>query len=343
VAKTRIAIIGAGVIGRRHAGAIANSEKGELVAIADPFPGAVSIADELRVPCFDDNQAMFKQISPQAVIVATPTEHHMIPTLAALEAGAHVLVEKPITASIEEAEQIIAKSSATDRHVLVGHHRRYYGLVEKARKIVRGGELGKLVAVSGQWNVRKNGAYYEEEWRRKWQAGPILTNLIHEMDTLRYICGETISVMAETSNCVLGYEKEDTAAVIMRFENDALGTFILSDQTSSPWGWEFATGETRAFPKSGQNAIRFMGTKAALDFPNLMLWHHGNELADWNHPIECEQISMPLGDAFLEQINHFVAVIGGGEPRITARDGSNTLRAVLAVYESAQTGKRVML
>ena len=215
--------------------------------------------------------------------------------------------------------------------------------MEKARDIVRSGALGKLVVVSGQWSLRKHDSYYEEDWRKQWQAGPVLTNFIHEMDTLRYICGETTSVMAQTSNLVLGYEKEDAAAVILGFENGALGTFALSDQANSPWGWELATGENPAFPKSGQNAVHFMGIKASLDFPNLKLWHHGGETADWKHQIQCEEINVPLEDAFAAQINHFAAVVEGCEPRVTAQDATNSLRVVLAIFESAKTGKRVNL
>ena len=76
------------------------------------------------------------------------------------------------------------------------------------------------------------------------------------------------SICAETSNEICKWEKEDAAAVILRFMNGTIGTFIISDQATSPWAWEFATGETIFFPHSGQNTLRFMGTIAALDFPN---------------------------------------------------------------------------
>jgi predicted dehydrogenase len=139
-------------------------------------------------------------------------------------------------------------------------------------------------------------------------------------------------------------EKEDAAAMVMRFQSGALGTFVLSDQTASPWAWEFATGETPAFPRSGQNAVRFMGTKASLDFPNLMLWHHGDDTPDWNHVMKGEEIPLDLGNAYARQIAHFCAVISGREePRITAGDATETLRVTLAVFDAARSGTRVML
>jgi predicted dehydrogenase len=340
----RLAIIGGGVIGRRHAGVIDQDPTVELVAIADPAETGKALAADMNVPLYAGAEEMFASEKIDGVIVSTPTELHFPPTMAALEAGAHVLVEKPIMPTVEQAEQVVAKSQERDLQVLVGHHRRYYPQVHKAREIVQSGQLGKLIAVSGQWNARKNVNYYDPDWRKKWQAGPILTNLIHEMDSLRYICGDVESISAEVSHEALNFEKEDAAAMVMRFRNGAIGTFVISDQTASPWAWEFATGETSFFPKTGQNAVRFMGTDAALDFPNLVLWHHRSNVPDWNHVIESEDMPHDLTNAYASQIAHFSAVIRGDEePRITARDGTDTLRATLAVFDAAQAGKRVML
>jgi predicted dehydrogenase len=231
-----------------------------------------------------------------------------------------------------------------ERHVLVGHHRRYYKLVHKTRELIQSGVVGNLVAVNGQWNVRKHTEYFAPNWRRKWQAGPILTNLIHELDLLRYICGEIASLSAETSHQVMHAEKEDAAALVLRFDSGALGTFILSDQTPSPWGWETATGENAAFPRSAQNACKFMGTKACLDFPNLTLWRYPDSDGSWHDAMQPESIDIALGDAYIAQCAHFCAVIQGREtPRISAQDATNTLRATLAVFEAAKSGKRILL
>lgn len=342
--QLRIAIIGAGVIGKRHLAAINNTSHAELVGIADPFPASMAVAKDAGVAHFLDTPSMLVNAKPDGVIVATPTEHHLRPTLEALEASACVLVEKPVTATVDEARQVIEKSQQCGKSVLVGHQRRYYTQIHKTREMVQSGALGQLVAVHGQWNVRKNESYYDADWRKKWQAGPILTNLIHEIDILRYVCGEIKSISAEISNNVNGFEKEDAAGLLMRFESGALGTFTLSDQTLSPWGWEFATGENAAFPKSGQNAIRFMGTKASLDFPNHVLWHAGDKSPDWTSPLQCESTPFVFEDAYIAQIEHFCAVIRGEvRPISDAQDAARSLRATLAVYEAAASGQRVML
>ncbi|MBT6095002.1 MAG: Gfo/Idh/MocA family oxidoreductase [Rhodospirillaceae bacterium] len=341
----KLAICGGGVIGRRHAGAISEVDGAELAAIADPAPGGKALADDVGVPLYTDLQALLDaENDVRGVIVSTPTEYHFEPTMTALNAGCNVLVEKPIMPTLEQAEQIVAKEQENDLHVLVGHHRRYYGLVEEARRIVQSGELGKLVCVSGIWNARKDDPYYNPDWRKRRDAGPLLTNMIHEMDSLRYICGEIESISAEVSHEVRNWEKEDAAAMVMRFASGAIGTFIVSDQANSPWAWEFATGETVFFPRSGQNAVRFIGTEASLDFPNLVVWHNGDQTPDWNHVMEPRETKLELENAYYRQIKHFAAVINGTEePVISAKDATATLRATLAVFDASSTGQRIAL
>lgn len=340
--RPRIAIIGAGVIGKRHLAAIDACPDIDLAAICDPFPAAQDLADARGVAWHRDVGAMLAEETPDGVVVATPTEHHLDPALAALHAGVHVLVEKPITATLEEADRLVTLSGETGRHVLVGHHRRYYACVHEAREIVRNGGLGRLVGVSGQWTTRKADDYYAADWRKRQAAGPVLTNLIHEIDSLRYICGEIVSVCGLTSNAVQGFEKEDVAALVLEFASGALGTFLISDQAVSPWTWEFGTGENPAFPRSGQNSVRFMGTEAALDFPNLAVWRHSQTPGNWNHAIASEAMPQSLGDAFRDQMLHFADVIGGRcQPRIDAADAARTLRATIAIFEANRTGQKV--
>ncbi len=340
----RIGLIGAGVIGRKHLEKISNDPAAQLVGIADPLPAGADLAIAQGVPHFHDVTAMLSAVSPDGVVVATPTEFHLEPVLAALQAGAHVLVEKPITATDDEAAKIIAASQHAGRHVLVGHHRRYYPVLARAREILTGGEIGNLVAVHGHWTLLKEGrGYWDPNWRKRRGAGPVLTNLIHEFDTLRFLCGEIATIQAEISTSVRRWKKEDAAAVTMTFANGAIGTFLLSDGSPSPWAWELATGENEAFPASFRNTHRFMGTEGALEFPDLAIWRQ-SEGTGWNNPIGRTEIAVEAADAYDRQCAHFCAVIRGqASPIITAEDGARSLRAVTAVFEAAETGRRVTL
>ena len=340
--KTKLALVGAGTIGQRHLKAMSQVEEAELTAIVDNQPQAESIAVEMNVPFFHTTEEMLRIQQPEGVIVCTPTEIHLEPVLSSLKAGAHVLVEKPITSTMEEAQEIIKTSQTASRDVLVGHHRRYYSTIQKTREMIHEGAIGKLVGISGMWTARKADSYYEPSWRQLRSSGPVLINLIHEIDSLRYICGEITSLSAKVTNGLRDHPKEETVAVLMEFEGGALGTFFLSDATPSPWTWEHATGENPNFPKSSQNIYRFTGSEASLEFPNLVLWKHENGNSDWHHKMHPQQIDIELEDAYVSQCTHFCAVIcGREEPRITASDATKTLEATLAVFDASENGMEV--
>ena len=340
----RVGLIGAGSIGARHIKAMEEVPEITLVAIADPSPTAVRIGAAQNIPMYPDAGAMLAQGGLDAVIIATPTERHHQDIMMALEAQQTVLVEKPITATLAEADEVTRFAEQQGCHVLVGHQRRYYPCAAEAREIIAQGRIGKLMGVTGQWTTRKDDDYYSAAWRRDVKAGPILTNLIHEIDLLRFICGDIATVSAEVTNHDQKFDKEDAVAISMKFVNSAVGTFLLSDRTPTPWTWEMALGESVCFPKTGQNAIRFLGTEGALDFPNLTLWSHADSDGDWHDEITAEQIKTAFVDAYIAQCSHLCAIVRGTEtPIIDARNGSKSLAATLAAASSAASGRRVIL
>lgn len=342
--KVRVGLIGAGSIGVRHMKAMEEVPEITLVAIADPSPAAVRIGEAQNIPIYLDAGAMLAQGGLDAVIIATPTERHHQDMMLALEARQTVLVEKPITATLAEADEVTRFAEQQGCHVLVGHQRRYYPCAAEARDIIAQGRIGKLMGVTGQWTTRKDDDYYSAAWRRDLKAGPILTNLIHEIDLLRFICGDIATVSAEVTHHDQEFDKEDAVAISMKFVNSAVGTFLLSDRTPTPWTWEMALGESVRFPKTGQNAIRFIGTEGALDFPNLTLWSHADSDGDWHDEIKAEQIKTPFVDAYIAQCRHLCAIVRGTEtPIIDARNGSKSLAATLAAASSAASGRRVIL
>jgi len=129
--------------------------------------------------------------------------------------------------------------------------------------------LGDLVAASVIWSTRKPDDYFKVEWRTQEGGGPLLINAIHEIDLLRYLCGDVRAVSGVKSNARRGFEVEDTAAALFEFANGCLGTLICSDAGFSPWTIEQGSGENPMFPDSGQSAYRLTGTKASLELPVL--------------------------------------------------------------------------
>ena len=271
--------------------------------------------------------------------MATPTDRHVEPVLQSLAAGMSVLVEKPVAVSTRDARQIAEAACAAGKPILVGHQRRFHKQVLEARRILNSGELGKLVMLSGQWGVKKHQGYYALPWRKRREAGPVMINLTHEIDMLRYLCGEIDEVFAYSGNKVENMEKEDAAAIAFRFRSGVLGVFAASDRVISPWAWEFSTGENVICPASGQNYLRFFGTEASLAFPNLVVWRQDGINGDWTKPIHSKATAMDYENPFVRQIEHFAEVaLGQADPCVTVADATRTVEVALAVQKAAESG-----
>ncbi|MBV9785194.1 MAG: Gfo/Idh/MocA family oxidoreductase [Acidisphaera sp.] len=338
----RLALLGAGLIGREHAALIAAHPGAELVGIADTSPAAREHASALRVPFFADYASMLDQLRPDGAIVALPNHLHVPAGLACIERGVLCLVEKPIAESIEAAHRLVAASEQRGVPVLVGHHRRHSPDISEARRIVREGLLGDLVAVNGMCWFDKPDAYFEAEWRRAEGGGPLLINLIHDIDTLRFICGEIDSVCAFTANAVRGFPVEDTAGLAIRFESGVLGTFSISDAVASPWSWEFTSAQALYFPHQPGAYLFLGGRKASLSVSDMYLWRHAKPGGHWQDPLVREHRPLDPSRAYANQLDHFLAVIAGtAAPAITAREGMLTLAATLAVAVSARENRSV--
>jgi predicted dehydrogenase len=232
--------------------------------------------------------------------------------------------------------------------ILVGHQRRFNALVERTREMVRGGELGKLVGVTITWALLKPPQYFEGPfaWRKDKGGGPILINLIHEIDNLRYICGEIQEVFAVTSNKVRNFSVEDTAGVTLRFESGAVGTALVSDCVPSMSAYEATTGENPLIPHDFGNCYHFFGTEASLLFPQMKkLFYSDPAKLGWHHPITEQGVKVTQDDdPYVKIFRHFSKVIRGEEPpRISGEDGRRTLEVTLAIQRSGETGQPVRL
>lgn len=339
---TRLVLLGAGLIGREHAKLVAAHPGATLLAVADPAPEAREYAEANRLAHFTDYEAMLDAMEPDGAIVALPNQLHLPAGLACIRRGIACLMEKPVADTIAAARELAEASEASRVPVLVGHHRRHSPDISEARRLVRDGMLGDLVTVNGMCLFNKNADYFDAAWRREPGGGPLLINLIHDIDTLRFICGEIESVQAFTSSAARGFAVEDTASVTLRFASGALGTFVISDSVVSPWSWEFTSGQALYFPPQ-PGAYLFLGGRAAsLSVSDMRLWRHERAGGDWRDPVLPQVQALPATRAYDNQLDHFLDVAAGRAiPLITARDGMSTLAATLAIAEAARTGDRV--
>ena len=341
--KIRIAVAGAGLIGRRHIELIRQRDDCELAAIVDPAPAAAALAREAGVPVHKTLADLFASERPHGVIAATPNSLHVENGIDCVAHGVPVLIEKPVADSVEDARRLIHAAERAKVPVLVGHHRRHSPILEKAREIVHEGMLGRIVAVMGSAMFYKPDSYFDEgPWRREPGGGPILINMIHEVDDLRSMCGEIAEVQALASNAIRGFPVEDTVALNLRFANGALGTFLLSDTAATARSWEQTSGENSSYASyPDEDCYVIAGVSGSLAVPSMRLKVYAGERSWWK-PFETSVIAVQRIDPLSRQLEHFCAVIRGvATPLVSAREALQTLRVTLAIDESARTGRPV--
>jgi predicted dehydrogenase len=322
----RIAVVGAGQFGRRHIETIKHEPQCELAAVVDPlYEGEKA---------FSDYREMLERAKPQGVIIATPNALHVPVGLACVERGVPILVEKPIADTLAASDALVSAAERLRVPLLVGHHRRHNPILEKAREVVQGGGIGRLTAVAALWLLQKPADYFDVAWRRQAGGGALLINAIHDIDDLRFVCGEIDEVRAFTSNAVRGFDVEDTAAVALRFANGALGTLTVSDAVAAPWSWELTTGENPVYPPQHESCYFFAGTAGALAVPEMTLFAYG-ESKGWHAPLAKTTLEVKREDPQARQLRHFCRVIRGEEaPRIDGADAMRTLAVIEAIRKA---------
>lgn len=328
-------MIGAGLIGKRHVELV--SDLAELAAIVDPNPAAEAVAGSRGVAWFADLNDYLGRDRPDGAIVATPNQLHVEHGLACIEAGIPILIEKPIADNAAGAEKLVSASVATRVPILVGHHRRHNPLIKAARAAIQSGRLGDIISVNAQFWLYKPDDYFSVDWRKREGAGPVFINLIHDVDLVRHLCGEIVSVQAIDSRRARGHDVEDTAVILLEFDNGALGTVTVSDTIVAPWSWEFASGENPAYPHTETSCYMIGGNRASLSIPDLTLWFHPGHRSWWE-PIEKTSLEYEAQDPLRLQLRHFTEVIRGmAEPLVSGREGMQTLRVVEAIKRAAAT------
>jgi predicted dehydrogenase len=328
----RILVIGGGLIGIRHVRAVQANADCTLVGLVDPDLGIDAGVD---VPRFGDISQVTGDVD--GVIIATPTGLHVAHGIAAAERGWHVLIEKPVAADLEGAQALQAALERAGVRSLVGHHRRYHAPVQQLRALVAQGAIGTPVTASLIWAMRKPDSYFEGNWRTA-GGSPVMINLVHDIDILRFVLGEVSDVAclagaplrghAQTSKGS-GTARIESGAVALRFAQGATATISFSDIAPSPWGFEAATGENPNIGTTGQDMMWITGTKGGISFPSLTLWQG----SDWSVAAQIAELDAEVNrqPPLEAQLAHFVKVMDGATPLIDVADAARTLDVALQI------------
>ena len=318
--KVRIGIIGMGNMGRFHANDLLNGEvpRGELAAVGSTSPHKLEEYKEKGVQIFGSGEEMIASGVIDALLIATPHYQHTSLGVAALEAGLHIMVEKPISAHKADAERLIAAAAARPDQVFGAMFQlRVEPRYQKIRELVQGGELGDLVRVL--WIMTdwfRSEAYFQSGgWRATWKGeggGVLLNQCLHQLDAMQWITGMPSKVRSHVG---IGrwhdIEVEDDVTCYMEFANGASGAFITS------------SGET-----PGSNRFEIAGTKGRLILENDTLtftrnavpsdeWCKTSKIGFQKPETTVEEIPIPGADApHATLMTNFVNAILDGEALI---------------------------
>jgi predicted dehydrogenase len=344
-ARTRIAVAGAGVIGLAHIEVAQRSATCALASIVDPAPRALALAAKAGVPLYSSLDELFEKDRPDGVIIATPNKLHLENALTCIAAGVPMLLEKPITSTVREADTLVDAADKAQAKILVGHHRAHSPIMARAKQLIDEGRLGKLVAVMGSAVFFKPDSYFNDApWRREIGAGPILANMIHEVHNLRMLCGDIVAVQAISSRATRGFPVEDTVAITLSFANGALGSFMLSDAAACARSWEQTSQENKAYATyPDEDCYVVAGTLGSLSIPTMRLkTFAGADERSWYKPLYASVAEMTRADPLALQLEHFGRVVRGeAKPIVSLRDGLQNLRITEAIAEATRTGATV--
>ncbi len=337
----KLAVLGAGLIGRRHIEHILDEECAQLTAIVDPMPDAKDFAAQNNASWYPNLAAMLEERRPEGIIVATANQMHVANGLESVAAGIPVLVEKPIADDVSEATKLVEAAEKAGVPLLVGHHRRHNPMIQEAKKAIAAGRLGRVVSVHATCWLNKPDDYFDAPWRRRKGAGPMFPNLIHDVDLFRYLCGEVVCVQAFESSALRGNEVEETAVILLKFASGALGTMNVSDIIAAPWSWELTSGENPVYPHTRETCYLIGGALGSLTVPYLDVWRNPTKRGWWE-PIVSERLPFDAQDPLGLQIRNLCAVIrGAAQPVVSGREGLATLKVIAAVKMAAATGGAV--
>ena len=332
-------IAGLGSIGRRHfRNLIAFGEK-ELVLLRTRK--ATLPDDELMgYPVETDLQDALKNHKPDAVVVANPTSMHLDVAIPAAEAGCHILLEKPISHSLEQLDVLEQTAEKSGSKILVGFQFRYHPTLNKARELIQSRALGKILTVHVHWGEYLPQWHPWEDYRQSYAAradlgGGVIVTLTHPLDYLRYLLGEVESLWSFNGQISpLELNVEDVAEIGLKFANGAVGG-----------------AHVNYFQRPPVHRLEIVGTDGTLRWDNadgtLHLYKMPAPFGSFsdNPPAPVlETFSPPEGfernQLFVAQTRHFIEIVRGeAEPVCRLEDGVMALRLALAAYESQETGR----
>ena len=331
-----IGIVGFGLVGKRHASALEKTNGLLLKDVIEHDPTSLQSSEkELKFITHNDLDEYLNSNKPDGLIIATPTVLHIDQAMKCIEKKIPLLIEKPISVHAKDAITLIKRSKELDVPLLIGQHRRHNQIIKTTKKILDEGVLGEIRSIQATcWFYKPDHYFDAAPWRKLKGAGPIYVNLIHDVDLLRYFCGEVKTVYANAIRSTRGYDNEDVASAVLTFKNDIIANVSVSDSISSPWSWETTSNEHPVYPNTNNSCYLIGVAEGSLSLPDLKLWKHEKK-PDWWTPLITEKYDFQNIDPLITQLENFRDVIlGKTEPLVSGLEGVRSLQVIEAIQSS---------
>lgn len=334
----RVAVIGCGSIAKnRHLPEHSNNPNVEIVAVCDIVEErAKGAADKCQAKAYTDYKDLLANEQIDAVSVCLPNYLHAPVSIAALNAGCHVLCEKPMATSREEAEQMIEAAERNNKKLMIGHNQRFVASHQKAKHLIESGEAGKIYSFRttfghggpDNWSADGTNSWFF----KKEQAfiGAMGDLGVHKADLLRYLLGEEFTKVAgfvETS-AKENTDVDDNAVLILKSESGVLGTLAAS--------WAYNAKEDNSTIIYGEKAILRLEDEP--DYSLVVQYTNGEVV---KYELGAIQSNEEGGQTTTHVIDHFVeSILQDTEPLINGTEGKKSLEVILAALESQKQTER---
>ena len=340
-------IIGCGVISTFHARAIEDTRGAKLVACYDTFPKAVDrLAESTGCTGYYDLDKMLADPAVDVVTIGTPSGAHMEPAVAAIRAGKHVIIEKPLEITLKRCDKIINEAEKAGVVVSTIFPSRFHDSSVTMKKAMDAGRFGQLTGGDAFVKWYRSQEYYDSgAWRGTWEldgGGALMNQAIHSVDLLTWLMGPVAEIRAQVA--LLAHQRiavEDHAVASLKFENGALGVIEAS---------------TAIYPGYLKRVeIHGMTGSAMLEEEDIVKWDFAKSKASDKKILDAmaNQKSGGGGAADPTAIGHHgharqfadvvKAINNGTTPAIDGHEGRRSVEIILAIYKAAETGRAVTL
>lgn len=353
----RTALIGCGKVGGLHAAALAALPESSFVAVCDSsIERAEQFAARFGARAFQEVGVMVRESGAEAVFICTPHPLHAEPAVLAAQAGVHVMVEKPMAASLSDCDAMLNAAAKSGVLLSVMSQRRFYEPVQRMKSAIDAGKIGQpVLGVFLMFSWRDQAYYQSDPWRGKWETegGGVLVNQSpHQLDLLRWFMGNVAEISGRWANLNHPYiEVEDTAVATLRFQSGGLGSIVTSlSQKPGLFTKVHVHGSNGASVgvETDRGATFIAGVSTIAEPPLNDVWTIPGEeqlLSQFQEEDRTRFRAIdPVAHYHSLQIRDFLdAIRAGRPPLVTGKDGRAVVEMFSAIYQSDRESRPIIL